>query len=286
MERPDMNVKPRIGLCCGSLVQADFRGLAEAAAAAGFSYISLWPTLFYGALEAGLIERDMRHILEDNGLTVSELDPLSSWLPVELDPEDLAAAFHAFTEIDFYRIADALGGRTLNIIQQGESTVSDERRLDLIRGLCDRATEHALKVTVEFLPWSVIGSLRQAQDLVVAVDHPNFGINIDTWHHFRSGGCIEQLATLDPATVAAVQFNDLAAQPWDNLIEETSMGRLPPGEGCSNSVAVYTALRSAGVDIDFNVEVFSSELMALPASAAAERLSRSMRAVIAGASIA
>ena len=74
------------------------------------------------------------------------------------------------------------------------------------------------------------------------------------------------------------------AQPWDNLVEETSMGRLLPGEGASDSAAVFLALHSAGVDVTYNVEVFSAELMALPAGEAAGRLSRSVRAVISAAS--
>jgi sugar phosphate isomerase/epimerase len=269
-----------IGLCCGSLVQADFHGLAEAASGAGFDSISLWPTLFQGALDAGLSEQDLRTILDDNGLTISELDPLSSWLPVEMDPNDMAAAFHAFREEDFYRIADTLGGRTLNIIQQGETTASEEQRLDLLNGLCERAAAHDLRVSVEFLPWSAIGSLTQALNLVHAVGNPNFGVNIDTWHHFRSGGTVQQLAEVDAAKIAAIQFNDVAAQPWDNLVEETAMGRLLPGEGASNSVAVYRALRDAGVTTTLNVEVFSAELMAMPAPEAAHRLAESMRRVI------
>ena len=275
-----MSTSTPLGLCCGSLVQADFRGLAEAAGSAGFQSISLWPTLYQGGLDSGLSAQDMRNILDDNGLYISELDPLSSWLPTDLDPNDMAAVFHAFTEDDFYRIADTLGGLTLNIIQQGKTSASDEQRLDLIRTLCDRAHSHQLKVSVEFLPWSDIGSLNQAQALVASVAHPNFGINIDTWHHFRSGGTVEQLSQVDPATIAAVQFNDVAAQPWDSLLEETSMGRLLPGKGCSDSAAVYSALRGAGVGVPYNIEVFSAELMALPAAEAARQLAQSMNQVI------
>jgi sugar phosphate isomerase/epimerase len=275
-----MNSQTLLGLCCGSLIQADFRGLAEAASGAGFTSISLWPTLFQGALEAGLSEADMRAILVDNGLRVTELDPFSSWLPVDMEPNDMAAAFHAFGEDDFYRIADTLGARTLNIIQQGKTRASDTERRDLIHDLCDRAAGHGLLVSVEFLPWSTIGSLQQALDLVKAVDHPNIGLNIDTWHHFRSGGTVEQLATLDASRVAAIQFNDVEAEAWDNPLEETAMGRLPPGEGASDSVAVYRALHEAGVSAPLNVEVFSAELMTLPAPEAARRLADSMRSVI------
>ena len=269
-----------LGLCCGSLIQADFRGLAEAASSAGFSSISLWPTLFQGALVAGLSEADMRTILDDNGLHITELDPLSSWLPVDMDPNDMAAAFHTFSEDDFYRIADALGARTLNIIQQGETTVPEAERQELIHSLCERAAGHGLLVSVEFLPWSSIGSLQQALELVEAVDQPNFGVNIDTWHHFRSGGNVEQLAAVDAARIAAIQFNDVATVAWENPLEETAMGRLPPGQGASDSAAAYRALRDAGVSAPLNVEVFSGELMVLPAQEAARKLADSMRTVI------
>ncbi len=222
-----MNALKSIGLCCGSLVQADFRGLVEAASAAGFGSISLWPTLFYGAMDAGLSAQDMRSMLDDNGLQVTELDPFSSWLPVDMKPDDLGAVFHAFTEDDFFRMADSLGARSLNIIQQSPAKVSDARRAELINALCERAARHGLLVTIEFLPWSPIGSLGKALELVAAVDHPNFGINIDTWHHFRSGGTLQDIAAVDPATISAVQFNDVLEQPWNNLLEETALARLP-----------------------------------------------------------
>ena len=276
-----MHERLPFGLCCGSLVQADFRGLVEAASGAGFSAISLWPTLYQGALDGGLSVRDMRALLQDHDLHVSELDPYCQWLPLEVDPHDMAAAFQAYSDDDFYRIADALGALTLNIIQLREAPVNAAQRAETIHHLCDRAARHGLKVSFEFLPWSPVPSLQQALQLVSEVDHPNFGVNIDTWHHFRSGGNIAELESLDPCRVVAVQLNDIAEQPWDNLMEETSMGRLPPGEGCSDTVTVLHALRRAGVNAPINVEVFSADLMALPANEAARRLADSTRAVLA-----
>ena len=269
-----------LGLCCGSLVQADFRGLAEAAGAAGFKSISVWPTLFYGALDIGLSEADLRSILADNGLQVTELDPLMSWLPLELDDSDMAAGFLSYSEDHFYRIADELGARSLNFIQQCDSPVSDSQRIDLISGICERAKAHDLLVSVEFLPWSPISNLRAALELVAAVAEDNFGVNIDIWHHFRSGGTVEQLANVDSGRVVALQFNDVAEQPWVNIVEETSMGRLLPGEGSSNSAAVLGALEQAGEHAPLNVEVFTAELMALSAVDAAKKLFTSTQRVI------
>lgn len=157
-----------------------------------------------------------------------------------------------------------------------------EQRVELLAGVCERAAAHELRVTVEFLPWSPIPNLTAAVNLVKTVG-ANMGVNIDTWHHCRSGGTVQQLAEVDPNLIAAVQLNDVAAEPWDNLLEETAVGRLLPGAGCSDSVAVLKALHGAGVTAAINVEVFPGELMSLPAEEAAQKMADSMRTVFAHA---
>jgi sugar phosphate isomerase/epimerase len=274
----------KIGLCCGSLIQADFRGLAEAAAGAGFASISMWPTLFDAALESGLSEQDLRQILTDNALHITELDPLCSWLPISPEKVDLAGPFAGFSEDDFFRIADALGARTLNVIQATDDPIARSEVVDRLSALCERARAHELLVSVEFLPWSPIGSLQDALELVRATGQANCGVNIDTWHHFRSGGTVEELAQVDPTLVKAMQLNDVMAEPFDDLIEETSTARLLPGHGSSDSVAVLKALWEAGVRIPISAEIFNAELMGMPAMEVAQQIGDAMREVLAKAS--
>ena len=279
MYKPD-----ELGLCCGSLVQADFRGLAEAAASAGFRTISVWPTLFDAALESGLSEQDLRNILADNQLSITELDPMCSWLPIDPADAGLASTFAAYSADDFFRIADTLGATTLNVVQATDDPFTKQEITDHLATLCERARTHDLTVTIEFLPWSPIGNLQTALDLVSATGQSNCGVNIDTWHHFRSGGTIEQLTNLDSTLIGAMQFNDVGAEPWDDIYEETAVARLLPGQGSSDSVAVIKALWQSGVRVPLSVEVFNMELMGLPANKAAGRIGDAMRAVLAGAS--
>lgn len=278
MYKPD-----ELGLCCGSLVQADFRGLAEAAASAGFSTISMWPTLFDAALESGLSEQDLRTILADNQLSITELDPLCSWLPIDPADAGLASTFAAYSADDFFRIADTLGAKTLNVIQVTDDPFTKQEVTDHLAALCERARTHDLTVTVEFMPWSPIGNLQAALELVKATGQSNCGVNIDTWHHFRSGGTVEQLANLDSTLIGAMQLNDVAAEPWDDISEETSVGRLLPGQGSSDSVAVVKALWQSGVRVPLSAEIFNAELMGLPANEAAGKVGDAMRAVLAEA---
>ena len=133
------------------------------------------------------------------------------------------------------------------------------------------------------MPWSPVGNLQTALDLVKATGQSNCGVNIDTWHHFRSGGTIEQLTNLDSTLIGAMQFNDLDAEPWDDIIAETSTGRLLPGQGSSDSAAVIKALWQSGVRVPLSAEIFNAELMGLPANEAAGKIGDAMRAVLAGA---
>ena len=47
-------------LCCGSVAQADLRELLEVASGAGFGGVSLWPTLYRAARDAGHAPGDLR----------------------------------------------------------------------------------------------------------------------------------------------------------------------------------------------------------------------------------
>ena len=269
-----------LGLCCGSLVQTNLRGLVEAAAHAGFASITLWPTLFEAALGGGTTEQDLRRLLDDNGLSVTELDPLCSWLPIDPGNAGLAGPFAAYSEDVFFRMADLFGARTLNVIHSTAVPVEEAEVVDRLAALCERAQAHALTVSVEFLPWSPIGDLQAALDLVKATGRANCGVNIDVWHHFRSGGDLDQLADIESEFVVALQFNDVAGTPWEDPLEETAAGRLLPGTGGSDSPAVLGALWNAGVRAPLNVEVFNASLMSLPPMEAATRIHESMHDVI------
>ena len=70
-----------VALCWGSLHETDLQSLAEQAANAGFTGITLNTALFDDAIAAGLSAQDINSRLTDLGLTVSNIDPLFSWMP-------------------------------------------------------------------------------------------------------------------------------------------------------------------------------------------------------------
>lgn len=266
-----------VGLCCGSILQADLSTLAEVASAAGFRDLTIWPTLYTAAIEAGLDPPGLRRRLDDLGVRVVELDPICTWVPVEIPDDAMTARFARYDEADFFAMAEVLGSTALNVIRgDDDRSVSDEAMIDGLGALADRAAGHGLRVQLEFLPWSPLATLDHAARIVAGVGRANCGVHVDVWHLVRSGGSVDDLSTLDPALVGAVQLSDLAPEPWDDLFAETSSGRRLPGEGDGSAARAVVALSAAGVDAPVNLEVFSSELLTLAPADAAARLARSV----------
>jgi sugar phosphate isomerase/epimerase len=269
------------GVCGGALAQADFRTIVECAGQAGFRFVSLWPRHFDEALASGLSVADMRALLQDHDVSVSELDPLCTWLPIEPEEAAIAADFYRYSESDFFRVADALGARSLNVIQMGAEGLAREAVVDALGTLCEKASRHGLVVSVEFMAWSPIRDLQNALSLVHATGRPDCGVNIDTWHHFRTGGSVEDLRALTASEVMALQLSDVEVEVAPNLLEETAGARRVPGEGAATARDALAALGEAGVDVPITVEVFSDEIRALAPHAAAERLAGSVRSLLA-----
>lgn len=273
-------------LCSGTLMRAGFGEMVAAAAAGGFSAISLWPSDYEGARAAGLSDADMRSLLADHGLEIAELDPLLSWLPGE-DPgpnaTPQARALFAAGEDDFFRIADALGARSLNAAQGFGRTLDLGVAVDAFAGLCERAARHDLLVSLEFLPWSGIPDAATAYEIVRRADRDNGGVMVDVWHHFRGAADDGPLRAIPGARIAGVQLNDAPAEPDPDLVRETMQARLVPGEGAIDLVKFVQILDEIGAAAPIGVEVFSDALAQRPPEEVARRVGDAARAVLARA---
>ena len=281
-------------LCCGTVMQADFRQLVEAAAENGYRAISLWPSVYLDARDQGMSDADLKTILNDNGVVIAELDLLCNWIPgrtapiedpsMPMTPEqfEFTRTLFTYTEGLQYHIADKLGARHLNIF--AHPPAFDTRlAAEAFAGLCDRAAQHNLMVSLEFFPVSPIRDLHRALEIVDMADRPNGGIMFDTWHHFRNGGTSNDLAKLPGHAVIAIQLNDAAKEPGPDFMTETLTARLLPGDGGIDLVGNIRAMDSIGCTAPIGVEIFSSVLEALPPKEAAHRAAEATRRVLSAA---
>ena len=206
--------------CSGTLLTGSFRQMVEAAVAGGYRALTLWPQDVDRAHAEGLSDADLAKILADHDLVVADLDPLLGWTP-EAVPKPGEAVFGVPEEAEFYAIAEALGARSLNVAQGFGASLDLDRAAEDLAGVCDRAAEHGLLVTVEFLPWSGIPDAATALDLVERTGKDNATVLVDTWHWFRGGADFAQLRALPGNKVGSVQLNDASSEAWDDVQSET-----------------------------------------------------------------
>jgi sugar phosphate isomerase/epimerase len=270
-------VSDELVLCAGTLRAATLAEKCAAAVAGGFTGITLWPSDVARAQREGLGLADVKHLIADHGLALHDLDALLVWLPGEQHPPGLPS------EAEFYAIAEGVGGRSLNVAQGFGASVDIDRAAEALAGVCDRAREHGLLVTLEYLPWSGIPDAATALAIVLRSGRANASLMFDTWHTFRGPTDEAQLEKIPGARIGSVQINDAPVQPGDNLIAETMSARLLPGEGAIPLVRWLRWLGAIGCTAPIGVEVFSSALDALPPIEVGRRCGAAARAVIAAA---
>ena len=271
-------------LCSGTLLGAPLRDLVQAASAGGFQGITLWAEDYQGARDQGLSDAEIRALLADHGLRVGEVDPLAHWLPgSEPGPETppLAAKLYELREEDYYRIAEAVGARSINVVEIFGTNASLDQVAEAFAGVCDRAADHGLIAQLEFLPWSSIPDLATAAAIVRAADRPNGTITLDTWHLFRSGGDSSALSELPASWIGAVQLSDA---PGDAVVSdlptESIEARLLPGQGDADLAEIVRTLDRMGSHAPLGVEVFSASLRELPAEEVGRRAGAAARSVL------
>jgi sugar phosphate isomerase/epimerase len=226
-------------LCSGTLGRAPFPEKARAAAAAGFTGISICTR------EA---EPGLRALLDDLGLAVAEVDGSMAWLQGQPGPEPTKV-------LD---LAAELGARSVTVLEATGASPEPGVAAEAFEALCERAVPLGLGVHIEPFAWSGIATLAAAHEIVARSGHTNGGILLDTWHLVRG----PDRGRLDPAavhSVVAVQVSDPAPVPGPNLRDECMADRWLPGPVAKRILAQLPA-------VPVEVEVFG--LPGAPADAA------------------
>lgn len=265
-------------LHAGTLRNASFLELCDAAVAGAFSAITLYPTHVRRARAEGLRFADMRDALAARGLALADLDPLLNWMPGDAFPNELNAS-----EAEHYEVAEALGARSLNVAQAFRPRVDLDEAAEALAGVCDRAAQHGLLITLEYLPWAGIPDAATALEIVTRCGRPNATLMIDTWHTFRGPTSEAQLRALPGAKIGSVQINDAPREPAGDLLSETTSARLLPGEGAIPVARWLRLLAELGSQAPIGVEVFSSALDRLAPSEVGRRCGEAARRVLAEA---
>lgn len=246
---------------------ADVPALVDAVAGAGFDGVQMTRSHLDGAAAGGMTPAEFFALHQERGLSIATVEVLMSWA----DADRAAIVADAVPLFDLALQAGTDKVVAITSDPSGPTPAGVAERLAL---LCDLAAERDLRISFEFLPWSVVPTLADALRLLAAVDRGNLGLVIDMWHWFRQPGGpdLDVLRSVPAGLVDVVQLCDAPASPPDDLVVETTTARLAPGEGDVDIRAVLDVLLAAGARPVVSTEVYSAPLAVLGPAEMAKRL--------------
>ena len=120
-------------------------------------------------------------------------------------------------------------------------------------------------------------SLDTALGLVAQCGEPNVGVCLDLFHYYKGPSKLEDLAGLTRATLAHVQFADVAGVPRELM---TDADRVLPGDGDFQFGPVVEVLNRIGYDGYVSLEVMNPVLWQMKLTQVAELGLMALRRVV------
>jgi len=195
----------------------------------------------YPILSDPAVEALVKAALEETGIGIADIEI------ARLKPDTNVEDFR-----DFLALGQRLGAR--NVLVAGDDANHD-RLTETFAAFCDLAAEYGLTGDLEFMPWTGVKTLPEAQRIVETAGCANGGVLIDALHWDRAGGTVAQIQNLPPALIHYAQLCD-GPKPYDpsdaGMIEIARGARLLPGDGGIDLIAMVRALPR---DIVLSVEV-------------------------------
>ncbi len=158
----------------------DLRERCEQAARVGFTGIGLWHADLEHLLEKRTL-RELRQIIDDNGLRQLELEFLGDWF---LDPGDERRQASDERRALLFEAAAELPTHHIKVGNLVGTECELPRIVEAFGELCEDAARHTdAKIVYEFMPYDVnVDDVDKAVAVVDGADAPNGGLALDTWH--------------------------------------------------------------------------------------------------------
>jgi sugar phosphate isomerase/epimerase len=240
----------------------DLRDRCAQAARVGFGGIGIWHADLEHILETRSLA-EVAALLDEHGLGILELEFLWEWF---LDPSDARRKESDKLRAFLWDAAAALGAHHVKVGNIPGTPCEIPRLTEAYAALCaDAAEHHDAKIVYELMPPDVnVRTLETALAIVEDADAPNGGLAIDTWHMATLGIAPGTLRGVPARHLGWVELSD---GRWENMpdpVDETINHRELPGEGEFPILEYVAAVREAGYDGPWGIEVLSQKLRSLP----------------------
>jgi 4-hydroxyphenylpyruvate dioxygenase len=224
----------------------------QACAVAGFDGIEIFEQ---DLVTTPLTPEDVRKMAADRGLTLDLYQPFRDFDSV---PEDLLAANLRRAEAKF-RLMSRLGMDTI-LVCSNVATASidnDDLRAEQLGRLAELAGDHGVRVAYEALAWGkYVSDYEHAHRLVDAVDHPNLGTCLDSFHILSRNWDTAPIEAFSPEKIFFVQVADAPKLSLD-VLSWSRHYRVFPGEGQFELAKFMGHVVRAGYTGPVSLEVFN-----------------------------
>ena len=198
----------------------------EAIAAAGFDGVEIFEN---DLLYSGASPREIRQRAQDLGLAITLFQPFRDFEGNRRErlQRNLDRAERKFD------LMQELGTDLILVCSNtAADSLGDERLIaDDLQLLAERAAPRGLRIGYEALAWGRhVNTWQQVWRLVKAVDHPNLGVLLDSFHTLSIGGDPAGIAQIPGDKIFFVQMADAPVLQMD-VLEWSRHFRCFPGQG-------------------------------------------------------
>jgi sugar phosphate isomerase/epimerase len=235
----------------------DFRDRVESAARAGFKGIGVWHTDLEHILVSRTL-RDMKAILDDNGVGVFEVEFLADWFVSGGGRRRESNA----RKRRLFEASAALNAHHVKVGDFYNTPVLMPQVVESFAALCKEAESFGATIGFEFMASAMLTNLTDSLAMVEEADAKNGGIIVDIVHVVSQGISYEDVSRIPGRFLISAELND-GALPGSPLYDP-ARGRRFCGEGDFDIQGFIAAIRQTGSDGPWAVEVISPELTHLP----------------------
>ena len=169
--------------------------------------------------------------------------------------DDFKRAIDMASDLGADSLTSVVGG-----VADGSKGLDDSLKIvrDHVAAMADRAKEAGIMIGIEPLHpvyagnRSCLVTVRDAIDMVLEIDHPAIGIDLDVYHIWWDRDLYTQLERITAAQIAGYHICDWLAETHDVLLDRGMMG-----DGVADLKAIRKAVEATGFKGHCEVEIFS-----------------------------
>ncbi len=239
----------------GEISRFDFKDRVQAAARAGFQGIGIWHTDLEHILQYRTL-KDMRRILDDNGIKYVELEFITDWFLDGARKSESDSRKRRLLEA-----SEALHARHVKVGDFYNSSCPFPNIIESFATLCKEADNYGATIGFEIMGCAVVDNIRDAIAMVTTAGAKNGGIIIDAYQVANLGMTYEEISQIPLEHLMGVELDDglLPGNP-----EYDPSNRRFCGEGEYDLRGLIKCVKKMGYIGPWGVEVIAERLAALP----------------------